>query len=447
MMQARGVLGMLAALLSLAGSPALAESVVYRGAVVIDGTGAAARTDVDVVVDGERIAALIPRGAAAPSGAREVDASGLFVTPGLIDSHVHLATPPDTKLAQGVLRRQLFSGVTAVRDMADDLRSVAELAREARSGDLPAPDIFFAAIMAGPSFFDDPRTAAAAQGFKPGTAPWMQAVDAATDLPLAIAMARGTGATAVKIYANLPPEMVRRIAAEAHRQGLKAWAHGMVFPTPPAEVLAARPDVVSHTCYLAYQVNAVKPQTYQDPTPVEASAFAKGPRPEMAALFATMKAQGTILDPTVRVYVETDKRWASNPRGRPPRCAQTLAFDLTAQAVRAGVAVSAGTDGETEWTDPFPSLHEELELLAGKVGMAPLEVIHAATEVGARTLGQEAEMGTIAPGKLANLLFVTRDPAKDVANLRSVAFTVKRGRVYKRADYKPITAEEGERAQ
>jgi hypothetical protein len=66
-----------------------------------------------------------------------------------------------------------------------------------------------------------------------GEAPWAQAIDESTDLPLAIARARGTGAVALKIYANLPPALVSRLAAEAHRQGLRVWAHGAVFPTTP----------------------------------------------------------------------------------------------------------------------------------------------------------------------------------------------------------------------
>jgi len=420
------------------------EVVVYRGAVLIDGTGAPPREGLDIVVDGERIVAVTaPRGS--PKGARVVDASGLYVLPGLIDSHVHMATPPDRAQAEGVMRRQLYGGVTAVRDMADDMRSIAELAREARMAEIPGPDVYYAALMAGPTFFDDPRTAAAAQDMKPGTAPWMQSVDPSTDMPTAIAVARGTAATAVKIYANLQGDMVRKIADEAHRQGLKVWSHGMVFPATPNQVLDARPDVVSHTCYLAYELNATKPQSYQDPTPVDPAPFAKGENPVMSAMFARMKADGVILDATTRVYVESEKAYAKTRRGRPPRCASQLGFDLTAQAYRAGVLISAGTDGETDWREPYPSLHEELEYLSKEVGMPNLQVIRSATEIGAMTLGREAEMGVIAPGKLANLVFVAKDPAADIANLRTVAFTVKRGRVYKREDYRPITAEEGER--
>jgi len=428
-----------------AGAPPTGKIVVYRGATLIDGTGGPARAGLSIVVDGGKIAALVPASEPAPAGAEVVDATGLFVLPGLIDSHVHLATPPDRRIAEAELRRAIYGGITAVRDMADDLRLVGELAREARVGEIPAPDIYYAALMAGPSFFDDPRTIAVSQGAVPGQTPWMQAVDASSDMPLAIAMARGTSASAVKIYANLPPDMVRKIAAEAHRQGLPVWAHGMVFPTPPAEVIDAGPDVISHTCYLAYQFSAKRPASYQDATPADPAPFAHGDNPDMAALLARMKAKGIILDATTRVYVEGEKAYAAKATTKPPRCGSDLAFRLTAQAYREGLLISAGTDGFTPWQDAYPSLHEELEYLSKKVGMPNAQVIRSATQISAMAAGREAEMGAIAPGKLANLVFVDKDPLADISNLRRVVFTVKRGVSYARKDYRPITADEVER--
>src|SRR3546814_20114494 len=62
------------------------------------------------------------------------------------------------------MRRSLYAGVTAERDMADDLRTIVELAREALVGEIPGPDLYYAALMAGPSFFDDPGTIAVEAG-------------------------------------------------------------------------------------------------------------------------------------------------------------------------------------------------------------------------------------------------------------------------------------------
>jgi imidazolonepropionase-like amidohydrolase len=423
--------------------PPAEQIIIYRGADLIDGTGGPIRRDMAVVVAGETIRQVLPSRSlrtAAWRGARIIDLDGRYILPGLIDSHVHLATPPNRRLATAMMRRDLYGGITAVRDMADDVREVRVLARKTRNGELAGPDIYYAALMAGPSFFDDPRTHAAAQGVTAGKVPWMQAIDSRTDIVRAVTMAKATGATAVKIYANLPAPMVRRISAEAHRQQMLVWAHGMVFPATPAEVIGAGPDSVSHVCYLAYQASPRRPASYQDRFPVDYARFERGDNPVLAALFRDMRRRGIILDATNRVYVAAERR--ALPGGKPFHCTAGLAQRLTNQAWRAGVSISAGTDGFAARTSSYPALHEELELLAGEAGIPPADVIRSATLIGARAMGQERAMGTISPGKLANMVVVERNPLENIANLRSVVFTVKRGRRFDRADYVPVTGAE-----
>jgi imidazolonepropionase-like amidohydrolase len=422
-------------------------TTLYRHANLIDGSGGPMRPGMSVLVEGERIKAVAPDAdLSPPQGARVVDLSGKYLLPGLIDSHEHLATPPNRRMAEANMRRDLFGGVTAIRDMADDLRAVAELARASRAAEIPGPDIYYAALMAGPSFFVDPRTEAANFGVTPGKAPWMQSVDATTDLRTAVALAKGTSATAIKIYANLPPGLVTKISAEAHRQHMAVWTHSAIFPTTPAQVLDARPDVISHTCYMAYQVAGV-PASYQQRYPVDPKPFAGGDNPVMAGLFARMKAQGTILDPTLRVYAEDAQRFAKDPKGRAPFCGLDLAASLTRQAFRAGVPLSTGTDGIAPASDPWPTVYDELSLLVTKAGLTPGEVLQAATGAGARAAAQEADMGAVAPGKLANLIVLAKDPLADIENLKSLELTIKRGRTYPRADFKPLSEQDLKDAQ
>ena len=417
--------------------PKAGTRTVYRHAALIDGTGAALRPDMAVITDGERIAAVLADSALTAQqlkGARQVNLTGKFLLPGYIDTHQHLATPPDRPEAEARLKRDIFSGITATRDMADDLRQIADITRAARVGEIPSPDINYAALMAGPSFFDDPRTQAIAYGAVAGQVPWEQAIDEATDMPLAVARAKGTYATAVKIYANLPGDLVAKITQEAHRQGLRAWAHGMVFPATPAEVVDAGVDTVSHSCYLAYQAMAKRPDSYQHRFPLDASLF-EHDNPVMEKLFADMAARGTILDATVHVYREVEA--AAKKSGKPPLCTIALAGKLTNQAWRAGVPISTGTDGDTPPGEPWPSLFDEFQLLHDSAGLTPLAVIQAATANGAKAMGAEAEMGTVAAGKLANLVVLAANPLTDVRNLRTVVTTVKRGRAFSRADYRP----------
>jgi len=149
----------------------------YIGATVYDGIATAGRADMVIVTHAGRIAAILPGlNYRAPKGTEAVNLHGKFLIPGLINSHVHLATSANPLAAKAYLIRELYSGITAVRDMAGDVRLLAELKRETEFDEIPSPDIYYAAVMAGPAFFQDPRTHQAARGRVVGAVPWMQAV-------------------------------------------------------------------------------------------------------------------------------------------------------------------------------------------------------------------------------------------------------------------------------
>ena len=411
--------------------------IIYRHATIVDSVDPRPVSDIAIVTDGERIASIVLDRDLTPAmlqGAQVEEVAGRFIVPGYIDSHQHFATPPDRPDADRRLRRDVYSGITATRDMADDVRQIADLSRSALVGEIASPDIYYAALMAGPSFFNDPRTSAAAQGVPVGKVPWMQAIDEKTDLPTAVALARGTSASAIKIYANLPGPLVASITKEAHRQGIPVWAHGMVFPATPAEVADADVDSVSHTCYLAYQAMEKKPGSYQGRFPVDASLF-EGDNPVMTRLFADLRKRGTILDATVHVYRAVEE--GAKKANKSPLCTVAFAARLTNQAYRSGVLISTGTDGDTPNDDPWPSLFDEFELLGGQGGMTPAAVLTAATLHGAMAAGQEKDMGSLQAGKLANFVILTKNPLQNVSNLKSVQTTVKRGRRFLRSDFQP----------
>lgn len=425
-------------------APAAARRTIYAGATLVDGTGAPARRDIAIVVRGERIEAVVPV-AELPAGddAELVDMRGRHVVPGLVNAHVHLATPPDPKRAAAMLRRSLYGGVTAVRSMADDTRAVADLARAARLGELVAPDIAYPALFAGPDFFRDPRVVAAAQGETAGAVPWMRAVTADTDLREAVTLARGAGAAAIKVYAGLDAVTIGAIAREAHQQGLAVWAHAAVFPASPLEVAGAGVDTMSHVCMIAYQGQAMPP-AYHDRAPVDEARFEHGIPEAVRDVYARMKARGVILDATNYVYETIERMRAEMPEGQgpPTYCSARLAERLTAEAHRMGVEIAVGTDAFAPVDEAYPAVQREMELFVTRAGMRPLAAIRSATLVGARALGREADMGSIEAGKLANLVFVAADPVADIGALRDVVLVVKRGTPFQRADYVPITAAE-----
>jgi len=414
---------------------------IFHGFTLIDGTGGPPIPDAAISVRGNSIVTVGSRrellsGPNAPRDAIVINLGGGYVIPGLIDAHVHLSTSPDRRSAEAELYRMLHAGVTAVRDMAGDGRALASLARDSRLGEIDAPDVYFAALMAGPPFMADPRARAATAGESAGEAPWLQAITSQTDLALAVARAKGTYATGVKIHADLAAAEVRRIAEEAHRQGMRVWAHSMVVPARPAEVIAADVDVVSHVCDLAWEaMNEVPPRYHHDMTPRYGS-FTAGSA-VFTQLFDEMVRRGTILDATLATYA----RQASGARGTvendlPGGCDIEFARSLVRQAMAQGVPVAAGSDFTTSANDPYPALFEELEELVDGGGLTPMQAIVSATSVAARTIGIEATHGTLAHGRPVSFVFLRDDPLADISNLRSVQSVWKNAERFDRAAYR-----------
>jgi imidazolonepropionase-like amidohydrolase len=158
-------------------------------------------------------------------------------------------------------------------------------------------------------------------------------------------------------------------------------------------------------------------------------------------LFAGMKQRGTILDATLYVY---DVMWRVPNAQPPPYCSLALAEKIAAAAHRAGVAISVGTDAPGDWRNPWPSVDDELSLLVHHAGFSPMEAIVADTRVGAATVGKANEIGTVEPGKLADIVFLAKDPLAGIDNVRAAVMTVKRGVLYRRSGYRPIAKDEAE---
>ncbi len=395
------------------------------GVTLIDGTGAAPRANQTILVEGERIVAIFPTGSRPlATDVSAIDLTGRFVIPGLIDAHVHLATDPsgeDTRIrAERRLRKALLGGVTAVRDMAGDVRSLASLQRDAKLAEIPSPDIYYAALFAGPAFFADPRTQDASRGLRAGSVPWMRAISDSTDLRQAVAEARGSGATAIKLYADLSGSLARRIVDEAHAQGMPVWAHATLRPATPIEVVEAGADVVSHVSLLTRAMDSSYRAQLMRADPGTAITVAD---PGLDSVFRAMLRHRTVLEPTLLIFEE-----------RPPLL--RLAGAITKRAHQLGVPLIAGTDtlGEADSdTLTLPNIHKEMELLVRLGGLTAAEALAAATRQGAGILGSHPERGTIEVGKLADLVVLDANPLADIRNTRTVRMVYKRGRMYRRS--------------
>ena len=347
---------------------------------------------------------------------------GKYLLPGLIDAHVHMATDPsgtdNREHTLDVLKRMLYGGVTSVRDMAGDARTLAGLSRDALTGDIISPDIYYSALMAGPVFFSDPRTGTASKGAASGKMPYMLAVTDSTNLMLAIAEAKGTGATGIKLYADLSAPLVTKIIAEAGKQNMIVWGHAWLQNAKPSDLVKAGVHSISHSPLIIHEkVDTIPPlwkkQYHND-------KFWDSVTPNFSSLFQLMKVHHTILDATMLTY----KQWGEED--------STMRYDyeitkrITAQAYKAGVTIDAGTDD-----DQKEFVQKEIELMVKDAGFTAIDAIIAGTLNGAKVLQIDNTRGAVSVGKIADLLLLDKNPLEDIKNIESVYLVIKDGKIFK----------------
>jgi imidazolonepropionase-like amidohydrolase len=403
---------------------ATSSLLVVKDVTLIDGTGTAPRGSADIAVrDGRIESAMVHPGTVIDyiPGTTLIDGRGLYAIPGLIDAHVHLSGGSrDRTIAQ--LKTTVQGGVTSVFDLAGDARTTGDLAKASAAHEFDGPTIYMTALMAGPAFFTDPRVLQASRGFDPGKAPWAQAITPETDIAQAVAAAKATGAIAIKMYAALDATLTKKIADEAHKQGLRLVAHATVFPAKPGDLVADGVDILAHAPYLAWEGS---PATSDYTQRARGDFVHVAPdSPAIDAVLDGMRAKDLALNPTLWIFAEglakddlTDARIAwSNA--------------VTRRANAKGVRIVAGTDDMLDPAkNPLPLLHRELEQLVSGAGLTPLQAITAATSGAAHAMGIEATRGTIAVGKMADLVLLSADPSADIRNTRQIRMVIKDGRL------------------
>jgi len=356
-----------------------------------------------------------------PSGATWINLEGYFLVPGYIDAHVHFGTDPsgydNLAATKERLRYLLINGITSARDMAGDTRYLSFLKRSADLNEIDSPNLYYSSLMAGPAFFDDERTHSSAKGAIPGEAIWMKGITEETNIMMAVAEAKGTGATGIKIYSDLGVNLVRSIVEEGHAQGIKIWSHATIFPAKPFEIVATGMDVISHAPLLAWETvdylpsSAKKRYVEQSEFDVDDEAFIK--------LLKEMKSRGTILDATLATY--------KNERFKEKVYSTGVA--ATKKAYEMGVKIGVGTDIDLFELPEIEPLFQEIDILVNEVGMTPAEVLYAATMINAEIIGIESETGSIEAGKRADLVVLKESPILDIKNASDIYMVIKQGHI------------------
>jgi hypothetical protein len=431
------LLSRLLALAVLLGSVS-AQSILFEHATVIDATGAPARADVSVALTDGRIVSIAKNIPSTPE-TRVIDVTGKFLIPGLWDMHVHL------DLQGNALRALVANGVTGIREMYSGIPIATLAAWRARPEN---PRIVV------PGFLDGPLAVQSrVDGFLVETGPQAR---------LAVTLLAARGADFLKVYNSLPREAYFAIAEESKRLGIPFAGH-VPEAVSPAEASEAGQRSQEHLINILLACSTREEElrrqrifTMNDPsiTGLERGRQLGFPDPQglfdtydeakAAALFKAFVKNNTWHTPTL---VLLKSHLADKTRARGMAYMQDLspdAFDtwmariavllerykkLVGDMHRAGVEFLAGTD-TSPGTPALPgtSLHDELELLV-ESGFTPMEALQAATRNPARYLGKLQDLGTIEPGKLADLVLLDANPLDDIRNTRKINMVVLRGQI------------------
>ena len=405
-------------------------TVIHAGKL-LDKPGNPPRGPSTLIIRNGKIAELLSGHQPGPAGATLIDLKDKFVLPGLIDSHVHLDSDAGGNAAlieavtdsparaayraAGNAKKTLMAGFTTVRNMGDGTGATLALRDAVAVGELPGPRIIDAGrsisttsghMDATLSVSEDLHASIGQENLCDGVESCRQAIRKQVRRGVDVIKIATTGGVNSRIGAGLGRQLfddeVKALVDTAHLYGKKVAVHAHGDDGVNI-ALAAGADSIEHGTMIT---------------------------DESIKLF---KAAGAYYVPTLSTVNGYLERLAANPNAYPPDVLAKVQWRIgvtgksLAKAYPAGVKIAFGTDAGV-------SKHgrnaDEFELMV-KHGMPASAAIQAATMNAATLLGVEKEVGSLEPGKAADVIAVADDPITDITTLKSVRFVMKDGRVFK----------------
>jgi imidazolonepropionase-like amidohydrolase len=422
------------------------DGIALLGATLIDGSGGPPLRDAALVVRRGHVESISTRaGFELPKKTTELDLTGRWIIPGLIDAHTHISPA-----ATWAPTRFLAWGVTTVRDVHGSLDAILALRKQENTGTVPGPRIYAAGAMIDglPTTYDD-------------------AIGVSSDREARKAVDRlvSAGVDFIKVYTHIDPTLLRAIIDEARTFNLSVTGHlGMTDAVTAAnagisciEHMTGVPEAASpgRSALVAAHYRGFFPgwtaseRSWADLDSSALSQVAQRLAEEKVSVVPTLVLHETLSrlndpellrDPALADVPDRARRawdipdminragWsdADFTAFRRSRPVEDLFVRLFAAA---GGRIAAGTDAPNQLLIPGFSEHRELELLVA-AGLSPREALRAATRNGAVLLGVDS-LGLIAPGKAADLVILQKDPLADIRNTRSIQAVMSRGRLYR----------------
>lgn len=410
------------------------------GATILDGRGGTPLRNGVVLIRGGTIEAIGAReDIPLPRGTKQVDVAGSWIIPGLIDAHAHVA--------RWALPRYVAYGVTAVRDVHNEPDSIFAMSEAADLGSALSPRIYAAGAMIDGA---------------PATYPNATEVTDTRSARQAVDRLSVSGAHLIKAFTRITPPLMEAIVDEAKTFRIPVAAHlGLTDALTAAKMGVTS---IEHLTGVPEAAGRAAPlfAAEQDGFFAGWTAFEKSwatlDSVTLTRLAGQLAETGVTMVPTLVLHEVfsrlDDTAAAANPdlldlpanqmaawnvpamieragwtsadfeafrRGRPMQDLFVRAFQ------KAGGKVVTGTDAANQMLVPGASEHTELELLVG-AGLTPAQALRAATRDAATLLGADS-LGTLVPGKAADLVVLSKDPLADIRNTRSVTRVMIRGQL------------------
>ena len=415
-----------------------AKGLVIRHVRVFDSENAALLENQQVTIANGLIES-VATDSTAPTlpGLEAIDGAGKTLLPGLFDMHAHFSS------FEGLLN--IASGVTSIRDLGNDMDTLLRWRRRFDSNEAIGPRIFLAGVM---------------DGRGPYTAPTNVLVDTEEEARAAIDKYAANGYIQIKIYSSIKPELVPYIVRVAHAKGMRVSGHvpaGMIA----SQFIAAGVDEMQHINYVFLNFMPDKAASTASRARMvlvaENGAALNQESPEVTAFLTVLREKQIVVDPTLGVFEHlflarpgaVSPSYAPIIDRLPPQVRRTAyggglavpegnnqtyrasfqaMLRMTRRLYDSGVPLVIGTDGLEGLM-----LHRELELWV-QAGIPAEKVLRIATIGAARVARTANTLGSVTPGKLADLLLVEGNPVRSISDIRKCHTVIKDGSVYRSKD-------------